>query len=805
MIKSFDTTAPESTRPVLSDDVVLPSSPVPLHPDSHRLLVEQLGDSVMVGRIDRDSHGRPKGVFYVEANAAALRSLGLTRDRVVGRSHGQVFPLADPRWVDKMAEVVVSGTPRMFRGWYPMAAGWRFHEYRCHRVGPDLVAIVTVDQTEIEDSRLHAKQSEQRLRLALDGPRQGIWDLDVAPALFTWDSRSTEILGLDRDTVISQTGFMQAVHPEDRESWLDACSAAMIDRGALEHEFRIVRPDGVERWVVMRGRALCNPEGTVDRISGTIVDVTEYRRSQEELRDYADRLRTVLEIAQRTETQLRHSERAFRSLAQNIPSALVRFDSCLRIVYLSPSGEQITGQPWPRVIGKTAREVGLPDDLCDALESTLSQVFYSGQPGELTFERMTSAGLRSYDLRLNLEPCDGHSLQTVLGVATDITQMRQAQADLAAANASLAEADRRKNEFLAILSHELRNPLAPIKNSLFVLGRAPAGGEQAKRALQVIERQTEQLSKLVDDLLDVTRITRNKVDLQLELLELNTLVRQAAEDHGWLFERGGIQLNVDLSSRVYVQADRTRMAQVVGNLLQNAAKFGARGTHALLTVGRDGPWAVIRVLDQGIGMASETLQRLFQPFMQAEASLDRSKGGLGLGLSLVRGLIELHGGDVRAFSRGVGQGTELVVRLPIFESASADLPRLCEPLTPPRRRVVIIEDNRDAADSLREALLFGGHEVNVAHSGVEGIALVRELRPDVVLCDIGLPGIDGYEVARTIRADQRLRNVHLVALTGYALAEDVRRAATAGFDCHIAKPPSLERLDEVLNQLSWKP
>ncbi len=767
--------------------------------DFCRALLEQIDDSVMVGHVERDRDGEVQDFVYVDVNAAALRSLGLRRDWVVGRMHSQVFPLADARWGDKMAEVAETGKPQVLRGWYPMATGWRFYEYRCYRVAADHVAIVAVDETEAEQSRQRILHSEQRLRLALDGARQGIWDHDVEPGLLAFDSRSKEILGWPPDATVTEDGFMQAIHPDDRPSWREAYGAAMVERGALEHELRVVRADGVERWIVMRGRAQLDACGNVDRMSGTMVDVTECRRSQEELRAYADRLRSVVEVAQRTEMQLRNSERMFRSLAQNIPSILMRFDSCQRIVYLSPSGERLVGQPWARVMGKTARQLGMPEALCDTFEPILSEVFRSGRPNSLSFERSTDLGLRTFDLRLSLEPCEGVESQTVLGIATDITDMKRAQADLAAANVSLAEADRRKNEFLAILSHELRNPLAPIKNSLFVLGRAPAGGEQARRALRIIERQTEQLSRLVDDLLDVTRIARNKIELQRELLELNELVRRAAEDYGWLFERAAVRLNVTLAPEpLYVNADGTRLAQVVGNLLQNAAKFGARDTQASLSVARDGQQAVVRVIDEGIGMAPATIECLFQPFMQAEASLDRSRGGLGLGLALVRGLVELHGGEVQAFSAGVGRGTEMVVRLPLGEGHAVTPPGM-PAATVPRRRVLVIEDNRDAAESLREALQFGGHEVSLAHSGPEGIASVRELRPDVVLCDIGLPGMDGYEVARAIRADQALRGVRLVALTGYALAEDVRRAEAAGFEWHIPKPPSLERLDEVLS------
>ncbi len=377
----------------------------------------------------------------------------------------------------------------------------------------------------------------------------------------------------------------------------------------------------------------------------------------------------------------------------------------------------------------------------------------------------------------------------------DSTKLREAEA-------ALLEADRRKNEFLAVLSHELRNPLAPISNSLYVLERAAPGGEQANRARQIIGRQIEHLSNLVNDLLDVTRITRNKIQLQKEHLELNEVVRRAVEDNRSFFERAGVHLELSASpAALTVLADRTRIAQLVGNLLQNAAKFTPEGGTTRVSVEAETDAAVIRVVDDGVGMSGETLAGLFQPFVQADHTLDRSKGGLGLGLALVKGLAELHDGSVSARSQGIGKGTEFVVRLPMEARLPASAAATVAPLEKARRRVLIIEDNLDAAESLREALQLGGHVVATARGGREGLALARTFHPEVVLCDIGLPAMDGFSVARAFRSDERLEGAFLVALTGYALPEDLQRAAEAGFQHHLAKPPSIEKLEELLASL----
>jgi two-component system CheB/CheR fusion protein len=381
-------------------------------------------------------------------------------------------------------------------------------------------------------------------------------------------------------------------------------------------------------------------------------------------------------------------------------------------------------------------------------------------------------------------------------VGTDIT-------DLIRTQEALRDSDRLKDEFLAVLSHELRNPLAPIRNSLFILDRAVPGGEQARRAQAIIDRQVGHLTHLVDDLLDATRITRNKIRLQCEPLDLTDLVRRTVEDHRSLFEKGEVHLEAALpAERIAVNADRTRLAQVVGNLLQNAAKFTGKGGRAQVSVAVDeaARRAIIRVTDTGVGISPELLPRLFQPFTQADHTMDRSQGGLGLGLVLAKGLVELHGGEISAHSQGIGKGAEFIVRLPLDSALDVRTPTPID-LSPRARRVLVIEDQADAAQSLREALELCGHQVQVADNGPSGLTEARAFRPEVVLCDIGLPGMDGYEVARAFRADGALKDIFLVALSGYALPEDLQRAAEAGFDRHLAKPPCLDTLVELLSSL----
>jgi two-component system CheB/CheR fusion protein len=380
--------------------------------------------------------------------------------------------------------------------------------------------------------------------------------------------------------------------------------------------------------------------------------------------------------------------------------------------------------------------------------------------------------------------------------------LQRALADEREAFHALERSNERKAQFIAMLSHELRNPLAPLRHALWLLDRAPADSEQAANARATLGRQVLHLSRLTDDLLDVTRISRGKVRLQRERVDLVDVVRRAIDDHGALFASRQVALEASLPpAPLWLDADPTRIGQVVGNVLWNAAKFTDPGGRAAVTVRRAGDGlAEVRVRDDGIGIPADLLADVFEPFVQADRSLDRTRGGLGLGLALVRSLVELHGGTVEALSAGPGQGAEFVVRLPLVPEP----PALSLPARPtgresmPRHRVLVVEDNVDAAETLREMLRLWDHDVEVAHDGPRGLERARDFRPDVVLCDIGLPGMDGYEVARALRADPSSASAFLVAVTGYASPEDARRAAGAGFDLHLGKPVPIEVLEEVL-------
>jgi signal transduction histidine kinase len=363
------------------------------------------------------------------------------------------------------------------------------------------------------------------------------------------------------------------------------------------------------------------------------------------------------------------------------------------------------------------------------------------------------------------------------------------------------EAERRREEFLAMLAHELRNPLAPIRTGLQVL-RLSDSKDMTARTHSIIERQVANLSRLVDDLLDVSRITRGKILLRKEPIAVFEMLKQAADGHAALTAEKGLSIVLTAPEQpIYVEADPTRLEQMVGNVLVNAIKFTPKKGVIELAALREGDMAVIRIRDSGIGIPRHMLARIFELFAQTDRPLDRNQGGLGIGLTVVKSLAELHGGGVEACSEGEGKGAEIRIRLPAVTSTqrteNAETIVIDAPSVHPRR-ILVVEDNRDAADVLATYLRACGHTVHIAYDGAAGLtAAVRE-QPDVIICDIGLPGVDGYEFARTLRAEPRLRRCLLVAVTGYGEARDRQRGAEAGFEHYLTKPADPREIERLL-------
>jgi signal transduction histidine kinase/ActR/RegA family two-component response regulator len=384
----------------------------------------------------------------------------------------------------------------------------------------------------------------------------------------------------------------------------------------------------------------------------------------------------------------------------------------------------------------------------------------------------------------------------------DITERKRNEEQSREYVARLADADRRKGEFLAMLAHELRNPLATIRAGLQVQRLSGADTQAANSVTDLMERQVEHLVGLVDDLLDVNRIGQGKIQLRRGRVELATIVHAAVETARSLIERMGHELILaEPLEPIWLNADPLRVAQVVGNLLNNASKFTENGGCICLTVALQGEEAEIRVRDNGVGIGADQLPFVFDMFMQAEAPIERSGTGLGIGLALVKNLVEMHGGTVEAHSAGLGHGSEFVVRLPVTHEAAQP-----QPIAPPHeslatttaRRVLLVDDNRDAAESLAMLLNLSGHDTHIAHDGLEAVEKAAQLSPDIILLDIGLPKIDGFEAARRIREQSQGKRPVIVALTGWAQDADRQKSREAGFNAHIVKPVDPDVLANLL-------
>ncbi len=389
------------------------------------------------------------------------------------------------------------------------------------------------------------------------------------------------------------------------------------------------------------------------------------------------------------------------------------------------------------------------------------------------------------------------SIRTSVRARARQYQMRDHVAALGEAEHELRQADRRKDEFLAMLAHELRNPLAPIRTSTDLLPRIiPPGNEKVDSTLGIVKRQVAQLSRLVDDLLDVSRITRGRIELQREVLDLASVVAQALESvEPLMTQKEHVVLRQAHLPALYVLGDRARLVQCVSNILTNSAKYTDPRGEIQVSLHKQSDSAVLLVQDNGIGMSPDLLPRVFDLFVQSERSLDRAQGGLGIGLSVVRQLVQMHGGEVNAHSLGVGQGSTLEIRLPLVAAPISPTPSEA-PRTTTRKRILIVDDNRDAADSLALLLQIHGHEVRTAYGGQEALEIAATYMADFILLDIGLPSLNGYEVARRLRRTGIV--AHLVALTGYGQPEDVQRAREAGFDAHMVKPVDVESVLEAL-------
>jgi PAS domain S-box-containing protein len=549
----------------------------------------------------------------------------------------------------------------------------------------------------------------------------------------------------------------------------------------------LVRKDGTECPIDDSAAPIRNEQGLVSGCVLIFRDVSVQRLIQ---RDKANQLLTA---------------RLLASIVESSNDAIVGKSLAGMIQSWNAAAERLFGFTPEEAIGRHISIVIPPERIAE--EDEIIARLKAGQRIEhYETERVRKDGQRIF-VSLTISPIkdDEGNVIGASKVARDVTERKRMEDDLRRLAKDLGETDRRKNEFLATLAHELRNPLAPMSNMLEVLKRADGDHEILKRAHETIERQLGQMVRLVDDLLDLNRITHDRLELRRSKVELSSVIQQGVEVARPLIDAADHQLTIDLPDEpIYLSADRARLAQVFGNLLNNSCKYTRAGGRISLSAKRTGDDVVVTVKDNGFGIPADKLGNIFDMFMQVDRTSERSQGGLGIGLTLVKRLVEMHGGSVEVKSEGEGLGSEFAVRLPLLNSAAAseasEAPVDGE--RPQDRRILIVDDNRDSAESLAMLLEITGNKTYIAHDGLEGIAAVEKYRPEVVLLDIGLPKLDGHEVCRRIREQSWGQNIVVIALTGWGQEDDRRRSEEAGFNGHLVKPVDYDLLLELLGKLT---
>jgi len=608
-----------------------------------------------------------------------------------------------------------------------------------------------------------------------------------------WTGEAARIFGWTAEEAVGQTiDELDWIHPEDRarvEQLIADMCTGRSPRNVSRN--RNLRKDGAVIHCEWHNSTLGEARGGFSVLS-LVLDVTDQRRSEQELREsearaqrHAAELQAVLDTVPAA-VWIARDPAADHIDANRFGAELLRRPRGANVSVAAPAG------PGMQAFRVLMDGVEVPAEALPIQAAARSGRESRGAETEVRFEDGTVRYLLG-----NATPVldeQGRPVGSV-GAFIDISERKLAEH-------ALREADQRKNRFLAVLSHELRNPLAPIRNSIYLLERAAPGSEAARRALEVLRRQADHMARLVDDLLDISRITHGLIELQLARLDVRDVVRRAWTDARGLFEQRGVDLLLaEPGGPLWVDADAARLAQLVGNLLNNALKFTPPGGQVRVGAERRVDHCEISVSDTGTGIEPAELERIFEPFVQS-AGTPLGLGGMGIGLALVRELAGRLGGRVRAESGGLGRGARFLVDLPLVPAPAAAGPAYDPRPAAAGLSVLIVEDNEDAAASLADLLAFTGHRSETAGCGRAGVEAATARPPDVLICDVGLPDMSGHEVIRAIRAAPEGARIFALALTGYAQPEDRAAALAAGFDAHLPKPPSLDELEGLLAEVA---
>jgi PAS domain S-box-containing protein len=807
--------------------------------DHYRQIVESAVDYAIVGT---DTRG-----VVTSWNEGARRLLGWTRDEMRGQTVHRFFTPEDVSEgrVEREMEIARAQGRASDERWHVRKNGERFWAsgelmpMRDH--GSEVTGFVKIirDRTEQRQNQARLQElntvltsSEARLQLALETGGMGVWQANLKTNEVTWWPGMHALHGLDPSTPpLLMADYYQLVHPDDRPRLAQVLRGTLKQLGDRGVEYRIRWPDGSIHWLEGRGRLLLDASGQAWGIVGVCMDVTARKKTEADLKflaeasvelagglaDYPATLDKIAHLAvphfadwctvdildddggELRRVAVAHADPAKEELARDLYR---RFSS---------DRERLAGGgPWN--VLRTGRPERVPEVTDEMLASSIANPEYLAALRVLGLHSYLGVPLAWQDKTLGVITfATSESARRYTAEDQELALDLAHRAAMAIENSrllqTLRESDRAKDVFLATLAHELRNPLAPVWNGLSIIKRAPGDTRRVMQIADMIERQVGQLTRLVDDLLDVSRINTGKIELRKQHTNLVSILSSAMETSRPHIEACQHKLSVRFPDEpTDMEADPARLAQVFSNLLNNAARYTRPGGNIDVTVQAEPDRFLVKVRDNGAGIPPEMLNKVFALFTQFHHPAERSKGGLGIGLSLVDGLVRLHGGSVSAHSEGLGKGSEFVVCLPRTPPSvpEAPAPGRPEPTTQAGsvvRRVLVVDDNHDAAETLAELLRMLGNQVAVVHDGNAALSSAPVFKPDVILLDIGLPDINGYEVAQRLRQIQGMRQPRLIALTGWGQHEDKRRAAEAGFDDHWTKPVDPARLQELSRNL----
>jgi PAS domain S-box-containing protein len=737
-----------------------------------RVTLESIGDAV----ITTDVGGR---VTYLNAVAESLT--GWSRREALGQPLERVFRIVN----EQTHEDVESPAARALREGRPV--GLTNHTVLIgkddvERPIDDSAAPIQDDRGRVSGCVLIFRDISERRRWELDEANRllsarllasivessddAIVRKSLDGTIQSWNAGAERLFGYSAEQAVGR--HISLIIPADRMAEEQHIIARLKAGERIDHfETERLHSSGRTLLVSLTISPIMDAQGNVIAASKIVRDVTDRRRAEAE-------------------------RQKFVTLVENSTDFIGICDLQGVPFYVNPAGLKMVGLEGMEQARQThLRDFFPPEDQSRIIDEFLPSVLEKGH-GEIDvrFRNLRTGETRWMAYKV-LSLTDANGQTEAFGtVSQDITERRRMEDELRKLAADLSTADRQKNEFLATLAHELRNPLAPLSHTLEILKRSSGEAGASPQALDTMERQLGQMIRLVDDLLDLSRITHNRLDLRKSQVELGSLIAQTVEASRSLAVAAGHQVRVIAAGEpIYLQADPVRLAQVFGNLLNNSYKYTSPGGKVTVTTERQGSEAVVTVEDTGYGISPDKLDSIFEMFSQVDRSLERSRGGLGIGLTLVRRLVQMHGGSVEARSAGEGRGSQFVVRLPIVEAGEAPAlaPAAIQQPTP-ARHILVVDDNRDAASSLALLLEINGHQTYTAHDGAAAFEAAERHRPEVVLLDIGLPILNGYEVCRRIREQPWGKDMLLIALTGWGQDEDRLRSHDAGFDDHLVKP-----------------